>query len=144
MMKINARKLSVSIYSRSEIALRHKTAELIAFRQDRCQHDSESGAELTVRSEAQPAQHESRDCRDLGGDAIALRMLRAHHEDRADCAGEQCDSDWRIAKVSRDGAEQRDYQKIAHPRARRTVGLRFSRAPDEESDRQREDESQDG
>ena len=71
-------------------------------------------------------------------------MLRAHHEDRADRAGEHCDGESRVAEVAGDRTEQRDYQKIAHSGSRRTVGLRFPRAADEESDRQREDESHGG
>ncbi len=71
-------------------------------------------------------------------------MMRAHHEQRADHAGEQCDRDPRIADMAGDRAEQRDYQEIAHPGAQRTAGSGFSRTADEESDRQCEQESQGG
>ncbi len=71
-------------------------------------------------------------------------MLQAHHEDRANRTGEQRDGDRRIGEVSGDCAKQRDYQEIAHPGARRAFGVWFPRAADEESDRQREQESKSG
>ena len=68
----------------------------------------------------------------------------AHHEHGADRAGEQCDRNCRVAGMPRDCAEQCDYQEIAHPGARRIVGAGFARAADQESDRQREQETKGG
>ncbi len=80
-------------------------AELIALGKNRREHDSESRAELAIRGQAQRTQHEGRDRGELGGDSVALRMLYAHHEDRPNGAGEQCDRDRRVAQVSRDRSE---------------------------------------
>ena len=75
---------------------------------------------------------------------LRFGVMRAHHQHGADRAGEQRDRDGRVADMTRDRADQRDYQKIAHPGARRTVGPRFPRAADEESDHEREQESHGG
>ncbi len=119
-------------------------AELIALGQNRGEHDAESCAELAVGGQAQARQCEGRDRRELGGDAVALRMLHAHHEHRADRADEQCDCDRRAAGVARDGAEQRDDQEIPQAGTRRTMRAGFPGAPDEKSDRQRERKSHGG
>src|ERR1700687_4233681 len=71
-------------------------------------------------------------------------MLHPHRKEPGDHAREQRHRQHVVANVTSDRAEQRDYQEVARPWARRTCGLRLSRATHQGADRKREQKSKRG